>query len=198
MPQYVYSPDDQVNPVFCTGCRLHIPRAISTAGNGLCPSCLGATPGGSRPTTQLVMPPAIRWGDALFATIAIVDVLRSISTFVPAMFVAFLADGMARTNYQTVAQVQGSPQSEKIIALLFLGQLAYSLLTCGAVGTLLGMKWGYLTSFGVSVLLVLVLVIQIVTSQNMALKSQMVFSLMVYASICCYSIVQLSTRRYRA
>lgn len=38
---YSFTQDDRMNPVFCIGCRQHIPVAVSNAGRGLCPDCLG-------------------------------------------------------------------------------------------------------------------------------------------------------------
>jgi hypothetical protein len=39
-PAYSYTLDDQMNPIFCIGCRQHIPDAVSKAGRGLCPECI--------------------------------------------------------------------------------------------------------------------------------------------------------------
>jgi hypothetical protein len=39
-PNYSYTQDDLMQPLFCTGCRQHIPKAISNVGNGLCPVCV--------------------------------------------------------------------------------------------------------------------------------------------------------------
>lgn len=39
---FLFTPDDQIYPVYCTQCRAHIPRAVSNAGHGLCPSCIQA------------------------------------------------------------------------------------------------------------------------------------------------------------
>lgn len=198
MSQYVYEPEDLINPIFCTACRLHIPRAVSTAGSGRCPSCIQSHLGIGAPTTRLVPPPPIRWADALFASIAIIDVLRSLSMMVPAMFAALMSDAMSQTNFTSATRMQPqvNPSADRITSLLFLAQIAYTLLTCGAVGTLAGQRWGYLTTLAVTIMLMLVLLIQIATSDT-GQKSQMVFSIIVYASLCCYAVVQLATRRYR-
>jgi hypothetical protein len=37
---YVFTVDDQINPVYCINCRTHIPRSVSNSGRGLCPSCI--------------------------------------------------------------------------------------------------------------------------------------------------------------
>jgi len=37
---YVFTVDDQMNPVYCLGCRAHIPKHISNQGKGHCPTCL--------------------------------------------------------------------------------------------------------------------------------------------------------------
>ncbi len=39
-PPYVFTQDDQMNPVYCTQCRVHIPRVVSNQGRGLCPVCI--------------------------------------------------------------------------------------------------------------------------------------------------------------
>ncbi len=61
-PAYSYTADDQINPVYCIGCREHIPNAISNAGRGLCPVCLGkinaAAPSQTAPA-QTTPPPQV-------------------------------------------------------------------------------------------------------------------------------------------
>lgn len=37
---YVFTQDDQMNPVYCIGCRAHIPIALSNRNGGLCDACL--------------------------------------------------------------------------------------------------------------------------------------------------------------
>jgi hypothetical protein len=39
MPEYSYTDDDRMMPVYCIGCRKHIPKKESDAGLGFCPSC---------------------------------------------------------------------------------------------------------------------------------------------------------------
>jgi hypothetical protein len=39
-PDYSYSPDDLMQPVYCIVCRQHIPKDISNAGKGVCPECI--------------------------------------------------------------------------------------------------------------------------------------------------------------
>jgi hypothetical protein len=39
-PNYSYSPDDLLQPVYCIVCRQHIPKDISNAGKGICPDCV--------------------------------------------------------------------------------------------------------------------------------------------------------------
>lgn len=34
-----FSPDDQMNPVYCVRCRAHVPRAVSNANGGVCSQC---------------------------------------------------------------------------------------------------------------------------------------------------------------
>lgn len=42
-PQYFFSQEDQMFPVYCTDCRAHIPKIISNQNGGLCPTCLAKT-----------------------------------------------------------------------------------------------------------------------------------------------------------
>lgn len=35
----VFTVDDQMQPVYCVSCRVHIPRALSSANGGLCDPC---------------------------------------------------------------------------------------------------------------------------------------------------------------
>lgn len=35
-----FTPDDHMNPVYCIGCRVHTPRAVSNANRGLCTTCI--------------------------------------------------------------------------------------------------------------------------------------------------------------
>ena len=39
-PNWTYSDDDKINPIYCTQCRIHIPRNLSAYANGLCPDCV--------------------------------------------------------------------------------------------------------------------------------------------------------------
>lgn len=41
-PKYSYTQDDLMQPLYCTGCRQHIPKAVSNTGNGLCPDCIAS------------------------------------------------------------------------------------------------------------------------------------------------------------
>ncbi len=41
-PKYSYTQGDLMQPVFCTVCRQHIPKAISNTGNGVCPDCIAS------------------------------------------------------------------------------------------------------------------------------------------------------------
>ena len=41
-PKYSYTQDDLMQPVYCTVCRQHIPKAISNAGSGVCPDCVAS------------------------------------------------------------------------------------------------------------------------------------------------------------
>lgn len=36
---YIFSTEDMMDPVYCTGCHAHIPLAVSTIGNGKCLQC---------------------------------------------------------------------------------------------------------------------------------------------------------------
>lgn len=40
---YVFTQDDQMNPVYCVQCRAHIPIAVSNANRGLCAICSNQT-----------------------------------------------------------------------------------------------------------------------------------------------------------
>lgn len=40
MEPWVFTTDDQVNPVVCLGCRELIPRAVFNSGLGYCPACI--------------------------------------------------------------------------------------------------------------------------------------------------------------
>lgn len=78
MSSYHFTPDDQMQPVYCVGCRQHIPRTVSAAGRGLCPLCLAkvqvvATPpsvapppvaGIPQPAPQKASNPVLLWSIA--------------------------------------------------------------------------------------------------------------------------------------
>jgi len=49
-PKFVFTNADRMQPVYCIGCRTHIPRAVSNAGRGLCPDCLAKIGSASAPT----------------------------------------------------------------------------------------------------------------------------------------------------
>jgi len=49
---YAFTPDDNMFPVYCTGCRAHIPKLISTANNGPCPTCLQNQQAAARAAAQ--------------------------------------------------------------------------------------------------------------------------------------------------
>jgi hypothetical protein len=54
-PHYSYTQDDLMQPVYCTVCRQHIPKAISNAGSGVCPDCRAgadAQQGSAEPQAQ--------------------------------------------------------------------------------------------------------------------------------------------------
>ncbi len=38
-PDFTFSPDDLMNPIYCRNCRVHIPAKVSTSGGGYCPDC---------------------------------------------------------------------------------------------------------------------------------------------------------------
>ena len=38
-PQFAFTPDDMMNPVYCKQCRTHIPALISSQYYGMCPDC---------------------------------------------------------------------------------------------------------------------------------------------------------------
>jgi hypothetical protein len=40
MPPNVFTQDDQMFPVYCLACRVHIPRLVSNANQGYCAPCL--------------------------------------------------------------------------------------------------------------------------------------------------------------
>lgn len=42
MSSYTFTDDDMMQPVYCIGCRQHIPKVVSNFGLGLCPTCLNA------------------------------------------------------------------------------------------------------------------------------------------------------------
>lgn len=37
---YSFTDEDRMNPIYCVGCRSHIPRTVSSANRGLCPVCI--------------------------------------------------------------------------------------------------------------------------------------------------------------
>ena len=57
MSSYHFTPDDRIQPVYCVGCRQHIPRVVSAAGRGLCPGCLAKLQGATSPAPALTPAP---------------------------------------------------------------------------------------------------------------------------------------------
>jgi len=57
-PQLGFTDDDRMNPVFCIGCRTHIPKAVSNSNRGLCPACVVKMQTPAPPPIQA--PPVVR------------------------------------------------------------------------------------------------------------------------------------------
>ncbi len=55
--RYHYTRDDKMQPVYCVGCRAHIPREISSMNRGLCPDCIAKLNHVTPPPVQAVPPP---------------------------------------------------------------------------------------------------------------------------------------------
>ena len=60
---YNYTAEDMREPVYCIGCRVHLPRQLAEAGRGLCPTCIAKINAPVQPPTvgliNHVSPPPI-------------------------------------------------------------------------------------------------------------------------------------------
>ncbi len=57
---YQFTDEDKLIPIYCIGCRQHIPRTVSKSNRGLCPVCVAkiqATPSIAPPPAQPTPPP---------------------------------------------------------------------------------------------------------------------------------------------
>jgi hypothetical protein len=59
-PNYTYAADDGMNPVYCIGCRQHIPQDLSNQGRGLCPVCVGKVAPAAPPVASAMSCPNCR------------------------------------------------------------------------------------------------------------------------------------------